>query len=242
MKKLLQVLARPFGYDFHRINVNGKSINAILNLVKKYKLKDIVIFDVGAHEGQSIREFKKFFHDIKIYAFEPFPESYNKILSFSSDQVKVFPIGLSDVEGKLKFFSNKGSATNSLLRLSGMAKEGWGNIEALSASSSVLCQFSTLDDFVVENGIDRIDVLKIDVQGAEFRVIEGGQKTLSSGVVKIVKCEIILAETYVGQWPLVRYLERFDQLGFNLFNVCDCVYGNDGSLLQADFVFYFRDL
>lgn len=242
MKKLLQILARPLGYDFHKINVNSKSISAINNLIKKYKLNDIVIFDVGAHEGQSIREFKKSFQEVKIYAFEPFPASYNKLLSFSSDQVKVFPIGLADKEKKIEFFSNKGSATNSLLRLSDSAKSVWGNIDALSASASVLCQFSTLDDFVFENGINRIDVLKIDVQGAEFRVIEGGQKTLSSGIVKIVKCEIIHAETYVGQWPLPCYLERFDQLGFDLFNTCDCVYEYDGSLLQADFVFFFRDL
>lgn len=35
MKKLLQILARPLGYDFHKINVNSKSISAINNLIKK---------------------------------------------------------------------------------------------------------------------------------------------------------------------------------------------------------------
>ena len=103
------------------------------------------------------------------------------------------------------FNSNKGSPTNSLLSLSLNAKEIWGGNERLSQVEKVDCQFTTLDDFCDENNVEFIDFLKIDVQGAEFKVLKGAKKALSEKRIGVIQLEVILVDTYIGQKSPVLY-------------------------------------
>ncbi|MCV2875281.1 FkbM family methyltransferase [Rhodobacteraceae bacterium XHP0102] len=240
MKKLLQLIARNFGYDLHKININSKSRSTLLHLLGRKRHEELVIFDVGAHQGQTIEEYSKLFPNARFFSFEPFPETYERLAKRQSDKVRTFPFGLSDKVESQTFFTNKGSGTNSLLVLSDAAQITWSGHQDLHATGSVTCDFSTLDQFVAENAIASIDFLKIDVQGAEYKVLTGGENTLKSGIVSVVKCEVILSETYLGQHSLHEYLARFDELGFELVNICDQVYGSNGSLIQVDLILQHR--
>lgn len=240
MKKLFQVIARKFGYDLHRINVNSKSRSSVLHLLGEKRFDEIVIFDVGAHQGQTIEEYSKLFPNARFFSFEPFPETYERLSRHQSDRVRTFPFGFSDKAENQTFFTNKGSGTNSLLPLSDAAQATWNGHKDLYATGSVECQFMTLDQFVLENSVSQIEFLKIDVQGAEYSVIEGGAHTLKSGTVNVLKCELIMAKTYEGQVPLHRYLKRFDELDFELVNICDHVYGVKGDLIQVDLILQHR--
>jgi hypothetical protein len=53
----------------------------------------------------------------------------------------------------------------------------------------VRCQ--TLDTFCIEKGVDHIDILKIDVEGAELAVLEGAREMLKTGRVKHIQVEIL---------------------------------------------------
>lgn len=240
MKKLLQLIARRFGYDLHKVNVNSKSRSTLLHLLGHKRDEDLIIFDVGAHQGQTIEEYSKIFPNARFFSFEPFPETYERLSKFQSAKVRTFPFGLSDRLESQTFFTNKGSGTNSLLVLSDAAQTTWNGHQDLHATGSVTCEFSTLDQFVAENAIASIDFLKIDVQGAECKVIAGGETTLKSGMVNVVKCEVILSKTFEGQNPLHEYLARFDALGFELVNICDQVYGVNGGLIQVDLILQHR--
>lgn len=241
MKKFLQIVARHFGYDLHKINVNSKSKSTIQRLFDGRRDKVTTIFDVGAHEGQTIEEYEKIFPNAHFFSFEPFPDTYARLSHLQKANVTAFPFGFSDRVERQTFFANRGSATNSLLPLAGSAQTTWGGHVYLYPSGAVTCEFSTLDKFVSDAQIFEIDFLKIDVQGAEYKVIEGGAKVLSSGVVNVVKCEVILAETYEGQRPLDEYLKRFYSFGFELVNICDHVYGTSGRLIQVDIILQHRN-
>ena len=236
IKRLFQAISRRFGYDLHKINVNSKSRSAVLLLLGQERYRKITIFDVGAHQGQTIQEYSKHFPNAYFYSFEPFPETYERLSKYKSARVRTFPFGLSDKIERQTFFTNKGSATNSLLPLSDTAQTTWDGHQDLHSTGKVICEFQTLDGFVAENAIRDIDLLKIDVQGAEYKVIDGGTGSLGSGIVNVVKCEVILSETYQGQHPLHAYLARFDALGFELVNICDLVYGSTGRLIQVDLI------
>lgn len=75
-----------------------------------------IIFDVGAHHGHVSLYFRRLFPSATIYAFEPFPDSYEQLRKNTSTDtmIKAFNFGFSDVEGTKLFFSNTSPATNSL--------------------------------------------------------------------------------------------------------------------------------
>src|SRR5271157_2358581 len=114
LNKIKKILARTinhFGYDLHRIPdpfVDQK------NLIKD--MKGPVIFDVGAHHGQTSILYSKLFKNGLIYSFEPYAESF-KYLSTNVkryDNIKPINVALGNKIGKSKFYINPSSGTNSL--------------------------------------------------------------------------------------------------------------------------------
>jgi FkbM family methyltransferase len=143
-----------------------------------------VIFDVGAHYGESAAFFKKLFPRAKIYSFEPDPDSF-ALLSYSAiDGVSYFNLALSDEDGTASFYRNKISHTNSLLKVNMKSRDSIGVTKAIAQNDAQYLegfnaeiQVATmqLDSFSGQHSIDQIDLLKIDVQGAECRVLAGGK-------------------------------------------------------------------
>lgn len=53
-----------------------------------------------------------------------------------------------------------------------------------------------LDDYAKKNHIDKIDVLKIDTQGFEDKVLRGARKLLKENRIKLIQLELIFSEVY----------------------------------------------
>ena len=215
--------------------------------IKKKKAKQIVkslfsadavitIFDVGAHVGQSASYYKSIFKNSNIYSFEPFQNSFEMLKRLNLTNFKPYNLGLSDEKGVESFNSNKGSPTNSLLSLSLSAKETWGDNEGLSQVERVECEFTTLDDFCDENNVEFIDFLKIDVQGAEFRVLKGAHRALSKKRIGVIQLEVTLVETYKGQKTPGYYIRLLEDYDYKLAYVSDLSFIN-GELMQFDLFF-----
>ncbi|NRC56213.1 FkbM family methyltransferase [Neoaquamicrobium sediminum] len=95
----------------------------------------------------------------------------------------------------------------------------------------------SLDSYCVSEGIDRIDLLKIDTQGFERQVLEGTQGLLSRKAVASLYCEMIFVPVYRGQatfYDLAGYLGRF---GYGLYDFYDFVYDSTGQLKWGNAVF-----
>lgn len=109
---------------------------------------------------------------------------------------------------------------------------------------------TTLDDFCIDEGINEVDFLQIDVQGADLDVLEGAKKTLSCGTLAI-QIEVEFSHLYTNQ-PLFADVDSFlGKHDFTLFDVSHS-YGlrtrspissklRSGQLLWGDAI-YFRDL
>lgn len=196
----------------------------------------LTIFDVGAHHGQSARKYAGMFPNAKIYSFEPFPESFAILSALEIDRLTPVDLGLSSEERTETFQVNAGSATNSLLPLSENAKTTWGGNKGLEALEEVACRFTTLDAFMVREGLKRIDFMKLDVQGAEFKVLEGAKATLGAQRIGLIQMEIILGDTYAEQKPFSYYLDQLAHHGYRLRMVSDLVVV-EGQLVQMDAFF-----
>jgi FkbM family methyltransferase len=113
-----------------------------------------------------------------IYAFEPSPSAFESLgQNLAANGVSnVLPIGraLSDRVGTIAFhevpFFTAGSFT---------AEEGAYLASEAVGSTLLEVPCTTLDAFVESSGVERVDVVKIDVEGAELRVLDGAKRTLA---------------------------------------------------------------
>lgn len=134
--------------------------------LEQYNIKDIfevsddsVVFDVGAWKGDTAYFFSKRCSDkAKIYAFEPDKNACDT-LKMIKEKYKLNNVILENV-----LFSNK----NEVIDFVSMTPN----------TPTVQMNAITVDTFVEENNIERIDYLKMDVEGAEMHILEGSINTI----------------------------------------------------------------
>jgi len=187
-----------------------------------------IIFDVGAHHGESVTYMRRLFPKASIFSFEPDPDSF-KILSDSKiEGVSYFNLALSDSDGTLPFYRNKISHTNSLFKVNLDSKDSIGIANATAEKNSQYfdgfnkaenIQSIRLDSFTQQYSIERIDLLKIDVQGAESLVLSGGCETLKN--TKVVVIEICFFDYYEHQSAFIDVEQFLSPLGFHLFSISE---------------------
>ena len=110
---------------------NSKLTKDLIYILKKNKIKEPVIFDVGAYHGNWIGNYLKYFPNAFAYLFEPYESSYNilKKRFKKKKRVNIFKNALSSTEGFMEVNINTKAYTNSLLDLDPLASKSWGNDE-----------------------------------------------------------------------------------------------------------------
>jgi FkbM family methyltransferase len=194
----------------------------------------LVIFDIGACEGEDSIRYSRAFPNARVYAFEPLPQNHPLIRSnlarYRASSVELIPIALSDRTGTATFhvssgrpseeFSGKswnyGNKSSSLLPPAGQGPMyGW-----IEFKESMSVPTGTLDSFCAERGIEAIEFIHMDVQGAEHLVLSGGSAALARTTA--LWFEVSEQRVYQGQKlraemeQLMR--ERGFVLGFQAFH------------------------
>lgn len=147
-----------------------------LDILDKLPSKSPVIFDIGANIGLFIKAFNKSPNKPRaIFAFEPSSYVYSilRLTVARFKNVRCF---------KLAFASKNGIATlNMPLKESGSIRVGLSHIGEVSGGSYLKENVETrrLDDFADEMGCVEIDLIKMDVEGAEFEILKGASRILA---------------------------------------------------------------
>jgi FkbM family methyltransferase len=181
--------------------------------------------DIGANRGITSVVMAKRLKGGTLYAFEPVPE-YAKALrenlsSNGLDNVVVCEQAITDQVGSVNFYRQGLS--------SGIIPEG----EAKKCEVPT----TTVDRFLHEEKIERIDLINMDCEGSELLVLRGAKETLLRDNVKIF-CEIhhnFLKQLGQSVGDLVTYLHRLEfkvygvslddlEVRNNNFDTCDYVY------------------
>ncbi len=135
-----------------------------------------VVMDVGANRGWlSIQMAMRAGEQGRVYAFEPVPgtvELLNKTMLINNiKNVTVVPLALSDSEGSVEFvFGESGDITGAFKEV--------GYFGHAPSTREILVPTQTLDVFVQKNNIQRVDMVKIDVEGGEMKVLAGMEKVI----------------------------------------------------------------
>jgi len=196
-----------------------------------------VIIDVGAYTGQTVNEYLSTFPAATIFAFEPTPVSFSQLIEIFGDnnQVKCLNLAISNVNDEITFNINDFSPTNSVLSTDKAADTYWGN-ELLNTVETVAVQSRTLDEICRTENIRHIDILKLDVQGAELQVLHGAEQLLNDKRISIIYLEVIFVPTYNEQSTYFEIGELLSSKGYNLYGMFNLTY--DKRLKQADMLFY----
>jgi len=137
-----------------------------------------IVFDIGAHLG-----FFSYHAKLKgaemIYAFEPNPYACEILKKHAQlwniVNLIVHDCALHSEKGDLELFIPK----NHLASVSTTVQNRHETVlEKFEYTEKIVVKAITLDDFVHENRIERVDFIKIDVEGSEKEVIEGAEKTI----------------------------------------------------------------
>lgn len=227
MKRLIQRAVGFFGYEIRRKaprdpdagEVEATSLDAFTVQRELIHGVEPVIFDIGAHVGYVTKKYRDLFPLASIYSFEPFPDSFEQLRRNTTDdsRTSVYDFAVSDKRDVVILHANEYPVTNSLLPTDDRGSFYWGE-GRLETRARVKVNSTTIDAFCAEHAISRIDILKLDIQGAEFVALNGAKEMLSSKQVSLIYSEVIMAPTYEHQHKLHEYLGLLDSFGYELFD------------------------
>lgn len=155
-------------------NFSGRNVEPELVWIKDYLQNDAVIFDIGANVGTFLYQFENKMKHQNIFAFEP-NKKLNTRLKRLFPKMNVSSVALSDenttAEFKVPIIKGKMVASRGTLNTSYKEKD-----EENSYTETV--EVAKLDDWAKSKNIQKIDFIKIDVEGNEMKTLFGGKNTI----------------------------------------------------------------
>jgi FkbM family methyltransferase len=155
-------------------NFSGRNVEPELVWIKEYLNSNAVIFDIGANVGTFLYQFENKLKHQNIYAFEP-NKKLNIRLKRLFPSMNISSVALSDenttAEFKVPIIKGKMVASRGTLNTSYKEKD-----EENSYTETV--EVVKLDDWAKSKNIQKIDFIKIDVEGNEMKTLFGGKETI----------------------------------------------------------------
>lgn len=170
-------------------------------------------FDVGANVGQTTRQIKNQFPTARVHAFEPVPVTFERLQHNVRGLADVSPyqLALSDQTGPVLMTVDPQSPLNHFVPAH--AKSDSAPVEQVDCD--------TVDHFCEKHLIDTVDLLKVDAEGADLRVLQGAAALFRDRRVAFVFAEIGFDPADTGHVHLAVLLEHLSRAGFHPYAFYD---------------------
>ncbi len=215
LKKITSSLLFHFNKFRRRIFKNEHS--DLKFIIQNLNINIETIFDVGANVGDTIKKFKSLFPNSQIHAFEPNPTIFEKLKQNTShlDKLNLNNVGVGDKNGILKLNRHINSGATSF--------KNPNTITNPTYSQKIIDQIDvpviTLSEYIESNKIVDIDLLKIDVEGFEFEVLQGFSVDQLCKKTKVIFIESNLIEKMLNQALIEEIIAFLRKNNFTLYNI-----------------------
>jgi FkbM family methyltransferase len=198
--------ARGYGYD----PGTECEVQAALSLLQ-LKETSLIAFDIGANYGDYTSALLKLAPNSHIHAFEPSPPIHSRLYERfeGEERVDVHEFGFSNHEGDAQLFSDNFDG-----KMSSLVKR---NLEHIDVSFDLATKISvrTLSNYCTQANVIP-HLIKIDVEGFEFQVIQGAGELLSQ--IQLIQFEF--GGTNIDSKVFFRdFWEILVNAGFELFRL-----------------------
>ena len=220
----------------YKLESPKNDLKSFIDLFDRFKpLKKLVkqkgtIIDVGSNMGDTIYQFQKEFKCKKIYGFEPqkncFEKSKARFLNIKN--IEIYNFALDNKIGKKRFFEHgDDNVLSGFYKINIKSKDHIDlknrkrqkkNISKYKKkiNKEVIVNSITLDSFIKEKKIKHINLLKLDTQGSENRILKGIKKNLH-------KVDVIITEIqfwdYYSQKSDFYSIEKIIRKNFELYDI-----------------------
>jgi FkbM family methyltransferase len=178
LAKICRNYLRWFGNASLRPEKNGE--RRLLRALAPAGIRTVI--DVGANAGAWARAAAVAFPEATVHALEIVPATFETLQAAVASEARIRPVatGLSDRPGTLRIRWDPRFPTHAT----------WTDYPyAWTGERAIDCPVTTGDEFLRARGIDRVDLLKIDVEGAEHLVLRGFAGALAARRVRFVQFE-----------------------------------------------------
>ena len=181
--------------------------------------KSSIVYSIGIGEDISFDEGIMDRYGCKVFAFDPTPKSVVWVKENVTTQNFVFsPIGVAKEKGSRKFYlpTNNNHVSGSI-----------HDIKTINNSNSIDLRFDSLSNIMKDNNHLKLDLLKMDIEGAEYEVIDHIQKNNID--IKQILVEFHPHFEKDGKKKTKKAIEKLEKMVYSCF-------GLSNSLLEYSFI------
>lgn len=223
-------------YTEVRHNGGARDLYRLLNKPWLRPESIATVLDVGANEGQFIKVARVLFPKASILAFEPIPRLTRSLQALLSERGNgaVFPIACGRESAMMPLHLARHSFATSLLQPTALRVPYFPSLES---EETIEVKVERLDHAVRASPLARAPyLLKIDVQGFEWEVLQGSIDILPD--VSVILCEVNAVAFYAGQAAFEQIYGFLYQHNFRLVDIGEPIRARPtGEVLYFDVAF-----
>lgn len=188
--------------------------------------------DVGAFEGEFTDSVLSYFQPERVWMVEADPDQSGFLQTKYREEsrAKVIPAAIADRSGSLEFHVNAHRPSSSLMpiasRTAGVFRK------EMNEARIVRVPALSLDELFEKEALPDIDLMKVDIQGAERLLLRGGTESLKR--IRLVFMEVWFQECYQGSALFPEIQTIMTGSGFKLRSFHEFRKGSDGNLVYSN--------
>lgn len=214
MKALIQALLRPFGLRLTRLDSNrGPDYGAavLFATLKRLGFSPRNVLDVGANHGNWTRVALNYFPDADFVLIEP--QDYLKVhvqdLIDAGKKLRWIHAGVADKSGKMRFYISDRDDSSTFLPREEQAQT--------RIASETEVDVVTLDDLISTYNLPVPDMVKIDAEGFDLKVMKGASTLIGKTEVFLLEAGAVCPlENSMG-----RVISTMESLGYQLMDITE---------------------
>lgn len=182
MKNNLLFLTQKIGFLISYLTKNSFSETKLL---KNIITDDSIVIDIGSNVGSYIDTINKINSKTKIYSIEPNEEilEFQKNKFMKNDNLEYFNFAIDNINGYRKFYFRSPTSHSSFFP--SHQDKNFNNIIRSQHVKTV-----KLEDFIYDQKITKVKILKIDIEGLDFETLSSSKDLILKNKIEFIKIEL----------------------------------------------------